>query len=467
MTDPLFNNISYSDLGGLSLESEQQQQSEFLEIMRSEQHAHHQLIESGNGGSHLCGSHGGHVMLFENYVCGDDNHTTTTATAAAATTTTATTIWDSSSSNMGLHVSSGDKFVSDACVPYFSPSDTEESMFNITTTEDQKKSNNLRKEDNGSDNNNKEKGTRLSPCESGRGSSILSEAMLSPPCSSSSSEGDIDVDMADFQELFPELADFSEQDKLKLRISTITNGCGTTVLAGGDSQRIGERCTFSDDAEAKSGAGSLSNRPTINVSRVVPKKEGYSTINILESRNNSAAENQHSYAYLNEQRSHCSGKIPKYAEYEPENGFAVCGPMSKNAILARENRRKKKEYVTTLESEVAKLNRQKNDVINDLKRAHTNIDSLKEEVSYLKSVIANQSTISALLKNIPNASGVNFKQLSSENNREVKPAKRPRVDHDYVSTTTTSSPGVCLHVAEGSVSIEFCKQCNVNSTQLA
>ncbi|XP_067938875.1 CREB/ATF bZIP transcription factor-like isoform X2 [Watersipora subatra] len=249
--------------------------------------------------------------------------------------------------------------------------------------------------------------------------------MLSPPCSS---EGDIDDSLTDYDRLFPELGSFGVVKKVDASSTTLKN------------------------------RNPADHNSVVHLPEIVPNKEVLSTCT-----------NNHGSKKGNNDCTNDVGentKVPKYVDFKPENGFAVCGPFSKNAILARENRRKKKEYVTTLESEIHTLSQEKLVIQNDLQKAHMAIDHLNEEIGYLKSVIANHTTLGALLKNIPNTPGVNLKRSSPDSTSD-ETSKRHKGDHEYSAfPQSVAQPGVCLHVSEGSVSLEFCKQCNVKSTQL-
>lgn len=88
---------------------------------------------------------------------------------------------------------------------------------------------------------------------------------------------------------------------------------------------------------------------------------------------------------------------------------------SKNALMARENRRRKKMYVTNLEDNVASLRRDNKrlSLIVDSQSSH--ITELKKEVKYLKSVIANSSDISMLIRNIHQSSGMSVSSSLDEN----------------------------------------------------
>lgn len=170
------------------------------------------------------------------------------------------------------------------------------------------------------------------------------------------------------------------------------------------------------------------------------------------------------------------GRPPKYAQLEPPTGYAVSGHLSKNAVLARENRRKKKEYVTSLEDQVSQLSSEKTVLSNELDTAKATINSLREEIDYLRSVIANETTIGKLLDHIPNSTDLTIKRGNGKRSSTAlstvpvvqNNTKRVKSDHDYTASNkisgSSAKPGVCLHVAAGVVSLEFCKKCNANST---
>ncbi|XP_063909643.1 uncharacterized protein LOC135127190 [Zophobas morio] len=74
--------------------------------------------------------------------------------------------------------------------------------------------------------------------------------------------------------------------------------------------------------------------------------------------------------------------------------------LSKNAIMARENRLKKKIYITNLEKEVDELKTKNTDYLKVVESQSLLISDLKKEIKYLKSVIANSTDIGTLVKNI-------------------------------------------------------------------
>lgn len=133
----------------------------------------------------------------------------------------------------------------------------------------------------------------------------------------------------------------------------------------------------------------------------------------------------------------------------------------KNAEMARQNRLKKKEYVGNLENEVEDGRKRIGDLESALKGAEEERDSYKREVEYLKSVLANQSALAGLLKNIPSVSGVTLSSSISrkrvaEHDHSYTPLKKGRHDGRPASLRPA---GVCLHVDSGNVSLEFCHHC--------
>ncbi|XP_076456153.1 uncharacterized protein LOC143290524 [Babylonia areolata] len=131
----------------------------------------------------------------------------------------------------------------------------------------------------------------------------------------------------------------------------------------------------------------------------------------------------------------------------------------KNAEMARQNRLKKKAYVGNLEQEVEDGRKRIHELASALNDAEEERDGYKREVEYLKSVLANQSALAGLLKNIPNVSGVT---LSSSVSRK----RVAELDHSYTPVKKgrhaehpTRRSGVCLHVDSNNVSLEFCHHC--------
>ena len=188
---------------------------------------------------------------------------------------------------------------------------------------------------------------------------------------------------------------------------------------------------------------------------------------------------------------------PIVNDNDNDNADTPC--MSKSAIAARENRVRKKKHMNILQNTVHTLTTENSCLRQHATQLEGTVDSLKREVTYLRQVIANESTLGPLLKNVCSTPGVEFVgsqllgvDLSDEDDLSDEadfPArctsrnaagdarmtnKHQRVDlkhtchdHDYATTggATTrdndaGAAGICLHVTGRSVSLELCEVCN-------
>ena len=177
--------------------------------------------------------------------------------------------------------------------------------------------------------------------------------------------------------------------------------------------------------------------------------------------------------------------------------------MNKNAIMARENRQKKKQYVQNLERTCEKMRMENFALKANMESKDKQMKSMAKEIEYLRSVIANETGLSALLKNIQNTSGLNFitslgqdKGESSQKHgnkrsgdsfdsvsqgEQVKKKRKTctssEANNEKSSTfegppTPCASPepqssgGVCLHVAYNNVSLEFCSACATSASEV-
>lgn len=195
-------------------------------------------------------------------------------------------------------------------------------------------------------------------------------------------------------------------------------------------------------------------------------------------------------------------------QVDPKDGST----LSKTALYSRENRLKRKAYVKNLETSVEDLTVENRFLKKESVAMKRTIKVLRDEVSYLKSVIANESTLTSLLRNIGDTPGVNFGSSDVElvgksssdqsvcrhpsiSSRGVRKGKRPvadeeeneyeedsadesaskrlKNDHDYASdkrvalkaSRQNAPAGVCLHVSNNDVSLEFCSLCSRNSAK--
>ncbi|KAK9730781.1 Basic region leucine zipper [Popillia japonica] len=112
------------------------------------------------------------------------------------------------------------------------------------------------------------------------------------------------------------------------------------------------------------------------------------------------------------------------SEYIPDKKLKFCGDdenidkdvhvrlptrqpkcFTKNAVMARQNRLRKKKYVQDLESQVSKLKHENKSLSSILNNQSKLIVELRRELKYTKSVLANSSDISKLLRLINNNTG--------------------------------------------------------------
>ena len=170
-----------------------------------------------------------------------------------------------------------------------------------------------------------------------------------------------------------------------------------------------------------------------------------------------------------------------------EDEQAIIDRNKRNAIAARENRQKKKKYVEGLENDVAKLKEENKTLKTRNESMSTMIMKLSDEVKYLRSVLANESTISLLLKSVAATPGISLTsslmQSSGSTKKEAeKESSMKQGERQYVTrsrkrrsdghqsydiaestpskrTRGTTPGGVCLHVNHGKVSLELCANC--------
>lgn len=170
-----------------------------------------------------------------------------------------------------------------------------------------------------------------------------------------------------------------------------------------------------------------------------------------------------------------SENVAPKVEYEssPE---VMEGKNRRNAIMAKQNREKKKKYVSELEDTVEELKKENASLQRNMEQMKKTFEDMMTEIGYLKGVIANQSELSSLLKHIGSVPGVQFvsssllqsgeeqgnstcmkrKQESGGKNNCVSGKKRKTGN----LPSAVKEAGVCLHVRSGKVSLEFCADCN-------
>lgn len=151
--------------------------------------------------------------------------------------------------------------------------------------------------------------------------------------------------------------------------------------------------------------------------------------------------------------------------------------MSRNAVAARENRQKKKEYISKLEASYDQVRKEYSSLKKDYGEMSTNCSELQDRVAYLEAIIANSGPLASLIKTVQTAPG--FKQVtasiggnprsapeSSHNTRKRKindENAEELVARKSARGAKPPNPGICLHVADGSMSVEFCQHCSARS----
>ena len=137
--------------------------------------------------------------------------------------------------------------------------------------------------------------------------------------------------------------------------------------------------------------------------------------------------------------------------------------VNRNALNARINRQKKKAYMSSLEEQKARLLRENKRMKSDLSSLVSERNELKNEVSYLRSVLANDSILAKLVERI---NGPPLK-LSARFDWDAQKRKDIESDHNYgppakvrAGVGAAKVGGICLHVTENQLSVELCHRCS-------
>ncbi|XP_055524093.1 uncharacterized protein LOC129717874 isoform X5 [Wyeomyia smithii] len=111
---------------------------------------------------------------------------------------------------------------------------------------------------------------------------------------------------------------------------------------------------------------------------------------------------------------------------------------NRNALLARENRRRKKEHVENLEKELDELRQVNKDIRKEMKRKSKQVDQLTRERNYLKKVIANKSGIMKVLGAI-RKSGLRMTSSELSCTQKVRSPTGNSSDEGFVSPHSVPS----------------------------
>ena len=166
-------------------------------------------------------------------------------------------------------------------------------------------------------------------------------------------------------------------------------------------------------------------------------------------------------------------------------------PRNRSAEMARLNRLRKKRYMENLEKEVSSLRANNSSLQTEKHELKNKVEELEEEVMYLRNVLANQSMLSSILRAVSDIPGIDIQANATLKTKD----RQPKQSNQSVSTkeehmpmslrsrkrplpadsNTNSNPknikssdhldthkisrGVCFHVSQDKVSIEFCHHC--------
>lgn len=194
--------------------------------------------------------------------------------------------------------------------------------------------------------------------------------------------------------------------------------------------------------------------------------------------------------------------------------------QNRNALMARENRKRKKELMENLEKDVDVLHDKNKRLHKIIKTQDSQMKKLNKEINYLKSVLKNHTEIVQILKSLSHAARNTNKEMdsvlinspksssdtlscnSSDDDLEAEnivtdwndilknplnsvtdfsdlssmdqtsgssPFSEISTEHNYSHYETNpfeelSTPGICLHINTGRVSLEYCSVCHHNAS---
>ena len=190
------------------------------------------------------------------------------------------------------------------------------------------------------------------------------------------------------------------------------------------------------------------------------------------------------------------------ANWKPDDQVEDGGNLTKNAILARENRRKKKAYIKDLQDSLDRSEKDNAELRTELQRVRREVDRLATEATYLRNVLANVEDIAGLVRTVRAGSSMPLsssllppptKKIKTEVSwlQESPPSDSTFYQDDFVSplmlvdeplatpiqdpvlsptftsggSGSAAAAGVCLHVRDKRISLEFCASCSANALQ--
>ncbi|XP_076222903.1 uncharacterized protein LOC116428227 isoform X1 [Nomia melanderi] len=91
--------------------------------------------------------------------------------------------------------------------------------------------------------------------------------------------------------------------------------------------------------------------------------------------------------------------------------------LNRNALMARENRLRKKAYLEKIESKLSFYQQENKNLVNVIRKQNIDIKRLSGEVTYLRSILNNNTSITALLKTINEG----LRKMSTQKNNSLHP----------------------------------------------
>ncbi|XP_054262229.1 uncharacterized protein LOC128986111 isoform X2 [Macrosteles quadrilineatus] len=139
-------------------------------------------------------------------------------------------------------------------------------------------------------------------------------------------------------------------------------------------------------------------------------------------------------------KSNLSLKMSQWEKSCQENGKRRSKCTSKNAMNARLNRLKKKQYIENLENRNAKLESEKQSLKSMLGTKIKEVESLKRRTLYLESVIKNESEIASVLRCVRQHTGleVTSSLLRPSTQHRNSPVPEDHTQAEKPSTNTHS-----------------------------
>ena len=169
---------------------------------------------------------------------------------------------------------------------------------------------------------------------------------------------------------------------------------------------------------------------------------------------------------------------PAAKKRKPSGGSHTDKCMTRNAIAARENRERKKAQFRDMEEQVEQLEEENQRLQNENECKTNAMATLIQEVTYLRGVVSNTPEIAALIQSIRKTPAIKDfrtsfgtslrsnprgKKIQDENQTPATSLKKSLLKNPVsppASKSAGEKSGVCLHVVNGSVSLEICANCS-------